>query len=441
MVASALASSLGRRVAGRSAAASSAARARFGRSLVSALDSVRTVKLAAATPSVHAHLQRGRRRPGRRGRPRAPGPGAARRRARSSWSSAASSPRGPACVAGGWGLATALLVAGAVSGFDWFGRVAGAVVTEAPGVRAWMQATSALAGGGDLMTCRRGVDLVTGAAPAPAPAAREPLRDAGASRRLTAIHDDGTVGVSDVDLTVSRRASSCCCSGRSARASPACSSALAGLVSSTGAIRWNDRELTDPEIDPAARPGRPRRPGAAGAVGHLRRQRPPRPPRPRGRPRARDGPAGSRRRRGGRAGRARRAPRRPALRRPGAAARPGPGAGLPTPSCCSPTTSPPPSTRPPRSSCGQALRASAAPPSSAPPARRAALAQADRVVVLVDGGVVDRDRGASSWAGGATWRGDAPFRSLPVRVRRGVRGRWPRPLRGAGCGGAGSPRR
>ncbi len=56
MVASALASSLGRRVAGRSAAASSAARARFGRSLVSALESVRTVKLAAATPDIHRHL-------------------------------------------------------------------------------------------------------------------------------------------------------------------------------------------------------------------------------------------------------------------------------------------------------------------------------------------------------------------------------------------------
>ena len=36
-------------------------------------------------------------------------------------------------VAGGWGLATALLVAGAVNGFDWFGRVAGSVITEAPG--------------------------------------------------------------------------------------------------------------------------------------------------------------------------------------------------------------------------------------------------------------------------------------------------------------------
>ena len=82
MVASALASTLGRRVAGRSAAAASTSRARFGQSLVSALESVRTVKLAAATPQVHAHLRAGRRRAGRRGGARAPRPGAARRRPR-----------------------------------------------------------------------------------------------------------------------------------------------------------------------------------------------------------------------------------------------------------------------------------------------------------------------------------------------------------------------
>ena len=71
-------------------------------------------------------------------------------------------------LAGEWELATALLVANAVSGFDWFGRVAGSVVTEAPGVRAWMQETSRLAGGGDLMDLPPGMDLVRGSAPAPA---------------------------------------------------------------------------------------------------------------------------------------------------------------------------------------------------------------------------------------------------------------------------------
>ncbi len=57
MVVSAAASALGRPIAGRSATRSSAARARFGRALVSALDSARTVKLAARTPQVHAHLR------------------------------------------------------------------------------------------------------------------------------------------------------------------------------------------------------------------------------------------------------------------------------------------------------------------------------------------------------------------------------------------------
>src|SRR5206468_11540396 len=57
MAGSAVASTVGSPIAGRSAAASSTARARFGRSLVSALEAARTVKLAAATPAVHRHLQ------------------------------------------------------------------------------------------------------------------------------------------------------------------------------------------------------------------------------------------------------------------------------------------------------------------------------------------------------------------------------------------------
>ncbi|MCD6638852.1 MAG: ABC transporter ATP-binding protein/permease, partial [Nocardioides sp.] len=135
MTTSALASSLGRRVAGRSAAAASAARARFGQALVSTLESIRTVKLAAATPHLHRHL---RQVDGGR-------VDAAVREHRvqslldgvpvvmvqcgvvAAWAG---------YLVGQWHLATALLVANAVSGFDWFGRVAGSVVTEAPGTRA-----------------------------------------------------------------------------------------------------------------------------------------------------------------------------------------------------------------------------------------------------------------------------------------------------------------
>ena len=251
MVASALASSLGRRVAGRSAAASAAARARFGRSLVSALDSVRTVKLAASTPSVHAHL-----RDVDGGRV-----DAAVREHRvqalldgvpivmvqcgvvTAWAM---------LVADGWGLATALLVAGAVNGFDWFGRVAGSVITEAPGTRAWMQTTSRLAGGGDLMDLPADVDLVQGNAPAPAAVTRDPLRRLELAG-LAAIHDDGTVGVSDVDLTIESD-ELVLLLGQVGSGKSSLLSALAGLVTSTGEIRWNGQPVEDPQT--FLRPGR-----------------------------------------------------------------------------------------------------------------------------------------------------------------------------------------
>jgi ABC-type multidrug transport system fused ATPase/permease subunit len=155
-------------------------------------------------------------------------------------------------AAGGWGLATALLVAGAVNGFDWFGRVAGAVITEAPGTRAWMQTTSRLAGGGDLMHLPEGVDLVRGTAPAPAHGHRDPLETL-ELRGVSAIHDDGTIGVSDVDLTVGSR-ELVLLLGQVGSGKSSLLSALAGLVSSTGEIRWNGAPAVDRET--YLRPGR-----------------------------------------------------------------------------------------------------------------------------------------------------------------------------------------
>jgi ABC-type multidrug transport system fused ATPase/permease subunit len=251
MLISSLASSVGRRVAGRSAAASAAARARFGRSLVSALDSVRTVKLAASTPSVHAHLREvdgGRVEAAvREHRVQALLDGVPIVMVQcgvvAAWA---------VHVAGGWGVATALLVAGAVNGFDWFGRVAGSVITEAPGTRAWMHATSRLAGGGDLMHLPAGVDLVRGTAPAPEPTPHEPL-DSLSIVGLSAIHDDGTVGASGVDLTV-RAGELVLLLGQVGSGKSSLLSALAGLVGSTGEIRWNGSPVDDPQT--YLRPGR-----------------------------------------------------------------------------------------------------------------------------------------------------------------------------------------
>ncbi|WP_030198580.1 ATP-binding cassette domain-containing protein [Terrabacter tumescens] len=251
MVTSALASTLGRPVAGRSAAAASTARADFGRSLVSALESIRTVKLAAATPQVHRHLHQvdgGR-------------VDAAVREHRvqalldgvpvvmvqcgvvAAWAG---------FLHGTWPLAVTLLVANAVSGFDWFGRVAGSVVTEAPGVRAWMNATSELAGGGDLMDLPWGMDLVHGTADDPEPGSREPLRSL-TLRGLTAVHDDGTIGVEDVDLTVGA-GELVLLLGQVGSGKSSLLSTLAGLTSHTGEVLWNGRALTEPEVE--LRPGR-----------------------------------------------------------------------------------------------------------------------------------------------------------------------------------------
>jgi ABC-type multidrug transport system fused ATPase/permease subunit len=245
MALSAAASALGSPVAGRSAAASSATRAGFGRSLVSALDAARTVKLAAATPAVNRHLARidsGRVR-------------AAVREHRiqalldgvpivlvqcgvvAGWG---------IYLAGGWGLPTALLVTTAVSGFDWFGRVAGAVITEAPGTRAWKDATSRLAGGQDLMALPAGVDLVSGAAPVPPLPPRTPLRCLDVEA-LTAVHADGTIGVADATFSVGA-GQLVLLLGAVGSGKSSLLAALAGLIDHTGAVRWNGAPVRDPQV-------------------------------------------------------------------------------------------------------------------------------------------------------------------------------------------------
>jgi len=244
MVSSALASTLGRPIAGRSAAASSAARARFGRALVSALDSARTVKLAAAIPEVHAHL-----RHVDSGRVTA---AVKEHRVQAFLDGVPMVMVQCGVVAswaiyfwGGWSLAIALLVANAVAGFDWFGRVAGMVVTEAPGTRAWQKETSRLAGGADLMDLPPRVDLVSGEAPAPEPVRRVPLERLELSG-FSAIHDDGTIGVSNVDLTV-EAGELVLLVGQVGSGKSSLLSALAGLIEHSGELLWNGREVTDPQ--------------------------------------------------------------------------------------------------------------------------------------------------------------------------------------------------
>lgn len=251
LVVTAVCAVAGRPIAGRTAARASTARARFGRALVSALDAARTVKLAARTPQVHDHLR---------------GVDAGRVRAAVfehrvqavldgvpviavqagvvvAWA---------ALLSGTWNLATTLLVAAAVSGFNWFGVVAGAVVTEAPGTRAWQRSTGAFAGGTDLTVLPPDVDLSTGGAPAPSAAAREQLR-ALELRGLTAVHDDGTIGVENVDLAV-HRGELVLLLGQVGSGKSSLLSSLAGLMEHTGSVTWNGAEVDDAQL--FLRPGR-----------------------------------------------------------------------------------------------------------------------------------------------------------------------------------------
>ena len=251
LVVSAACALAGRGVAGRSATRSAAARAGFGRSLVSALDAARTVKLAARTPQVHAHLRRvddGRVEAAVfEHRVQAVLDGVpiimVQVGAVVAWG---------ALLAGVWDLASTLLVAGAVAGFNWFGVVAGAVVTEAPGTRSWLQATASFAAGADLVDEQPGVDLRAGLAPPPAPDRRDRL-DRLELRGVGAVHDDGTIGVADVDLTV-ERGELVLLLGRVGAGKSSLLSALAGLMAHTGRIRWNGADVADAEE--FLRPGR-----------------------------------------------------------------------------------------------------------------------------------------------------------------------------------------
>lgn len=245
MAVSALASSIGTPLAGRSAAASSTARARFGRSLVSALDAARTVKLAAATPAVRRHL-----REVDAGRVNA----AVREHRVQALLDGVPIVMVQAGVvagwliylAGGWNLATALLVTTAVNGFDWFGRVAGSVITEAPGVRAWKDATARLAGGTDLMALPAGVDLVRGVAPAPPIPPRTALRELSV-RDLTAVHADGTIGVDRATFSVGA-GQLVLLLGPVGSGKSSLLAALAGLVHHTGHVQWNGVDVQDPQV-------------------------------------------------------------------------------------------------------------------------------------------------------------------------------------------------
>lgn len=244
LVLTALVATVGAPLAGRAARVAGDSRTSFGRSLVSVLEAIRTVKLSGAGDTVQRYLGdvdiRRVRAHVRESRIRAVLDGVPAMLLQIS-------------VVAAWALyaigrcdvQTALLIVTAISGFQWSGMVMAAVVTEAPIARSWLTAAAQLAGTDNLVRLPTDIDLVAGKAPLPLKAARVPLREL-TLRGLTVVHENGMVGMEDVDITV-RRGQVILLTGRIGSGKSSLLRCLAGLVDYEGTLLWNGREVTSPQ--------------------------------------------------------------------------------------------------------------------------------------------------------------------------------------------------
>ncbi|WP_250008515.1 ABC transporter ATP-binding protein [Actinoplanes sp. M2I2] len=222
-----------------------AARAAFATSLVSSLSAARTVKLAGATTPVLDHLARldAARSDLQR-----------REIAIQVWARSTPSIASGLLPIAAWGLylsgslsAAATLIAVATLGAArWFAWTTASLVSQFPSARVWTRRTVAMTGVTSYSADVPGVDLATGAAPAPPTAPRNPLRTL-ELRHFSAVHENGTVGAQDVDLTV-ERGQLVLVVGPVGAGKSSLLRALAGIVHHAGELRWNGEPVNEPEV-------------------------------------------------------------------------------------------------------------------------------------------------------------------------------------------------
>jgi ABC-type multidrug transport system fused ATPase/permease subunit len=229
----------------RSATHTVAARAAFATSLVSSLSAARTVKLAGATRPVLDHLAR------------LDDIRSARQRWEISmqvWARSTPAIASGLLPIGAWALlltgnlsAGATLVAVSTLGSArWFAWTTASLVSQLPSARVWTRRTVAMTGEAEYAAAVPGVDLSLGVAPAPVTPPRRPLRRLELAG-FTAVHEDGTVAVRDLDLSVSR-GELVLVVGPVGSGKSSLLRALAGIVHHTGALRWNGEPVTEPEM-------------------------------------------------------------------------------------------------------------------------------------------------------------------------------------------------
>ena len=222
-----------------------AARAAFATSLVSSLSAARTVKLAGATEPVLRHLA---------GLDATRSELQRREIAIQVWArSTPSIVSGLLPIAAWWmylnghlSAAATLIAVSVLGAARWFAWTTASLVSHFPSARVWTRRTAAMTGASEYSADIPGVDISAGTAPAPPTAPRNPLRTLELSG-FSAVHENGALGVRDIDLTV-QRGELVLVLGPVGAGKSSLLRALAGIVHHTGELRWNGEEVTEPEM-------------------------------------------------------------------------------------------------------------------------------------------------------------------------------------------------
>lgn len=260
MIISGLAATLFGPLLERSARGTVAARAVFATALVSSLSAARTVKLAGATTAVLTHLAR--LDTARSDRQR-------REIVVHVWARST-----PAMVSGllpiaAWALylsgglssGATLVAVSTLGAARWFAWTTASLISQLPSARVWTRRTAEMTGVSTYSAPVPGVDMSTGTAPAPVTPARHPLRRLDLEG-FSAVHEDGTVAAQQISMSVAR-GQLVLVVGPVGAGKSSLLRALAGIVHHTGALRWNGEPVTEPELF--------LRPNQVGYVGQLPR--------------------------------------------------------------------------------------------------------------------------------------------------------------------------
>jgi ABC-type multidrug transport system fused ATPase/permease subunit len=245
MLVSGLAATLFGPLLERAARSTVAARAAFVTALVSTLSAARTVKLAGAAEPVLAHVARLDDVRSERQR---------REITVQVWARSTPSLASGLLPVGAWALYLAgglspgatLVAVSTLGAARWFAWTTASLISQLPSARVWTRRTVAMSGTPAYSAAVAGVDLSAGTAPVPPTALRHPLRRLELAG-FTAVHEDGTVAAHDIDLTV-ERGQLVLVVGPVGSGKSSLLRALAGIVHHTGALRWNGQLVTEPEL-------------------------------------------------------------------------------------------------------------------------------------------------------------------------------------------------